>query len=303
MLQSGALWDMGLAHCRSIHCKSLQYHAVLRFHQYGCSIRRRQMTWLHEGYQDIRLSNRFPICRMRSFSSITKYEEKDGVKILTFLPYVLRTSVFMCSKEISMRSRRRFSTSHFLIWNEKKCWKHCVEILYICWNSRPKPWRKKNRWIWMQRLTIDAILHRSLFRLQNQNQWNVAQIVSNGLPRAQLHLIYPDNNVHGANMGPSGADRTQMGPMLAPWTLLSGHRLACMYNLTSHDVIIIKSYTGQNLLYMNGCGWDKYSEICKLHTLRNKWVNMNSYRNKRRNENSVRTFRRDRLSLFFMVVI
>ena len=31
-----------------------------------------------------------------------------------------------------------------------------------------------------------------------------------------------DSKVHGANMGPSGADRTQVGPMLAPWTLLSG---------------------------------------------------------------------------------
>ena len=35
-------------------------------------------------------------------------------------------------------------------------------------------------------------------------------------------LIIPDNKVHGANMGPPGADRTQVGPMLAPWTLLSG---------------------------------------------------------------------------------
>ena len=26
----------------------------------------------------------------------------------------------------------------------------------------------------------------------------------------------------GPTWGPSGADRTQMGPMLAPWTLLSG---------------------------------------------------------------------------------
>ena len=32
----------------------------------------------------------------------------------------------------------------------------------------------------------------------------------------------PDSKVHGANMGPSGADRTQMGLMLVPWTLLSG---------------------------------------------------------------------------------
>ena len=27
----------------------------------------------------------------------------------------------------------------------------------------------------------------------------------------------------GPTLGPSGADRTQVGPMLAPWTLLSGH--------------------------------------------------------------------------------
>ena len=32
----------------------------------------------------------------------------------------------------------------------------------------------------------------------------------------------PDSKVHGAKMGPPGADRTQVGPMLAPWTLLSG---------------------------------------------------------------------------------
>ena len=31
----------------------------------------------------------------------------------------------------------------------------------------------------------------------------------------------PDSKVHGANMGPPGSCRPQMGPMLAPWTLLS----------------------------------------------------------------------------------
>ena len=34
-------------------------------------------------------------------------------------------------------------------------------------------------------------------------------------------LTIPVSKVHGAIMGPSGADRTQVGPMLAPWTLLS----------------------------------------------------------------------------------
>ena len=40
------------------------------------------------------------------------------------------------------------------------------------------------------------------------------------------HANVPDSNVHGTNMGPtwglSEADRTQAGPMFAPWTLLSG---------------------------------------------------------------------------------
>ena len=35
-------------------------------------------------------------------------------------------------------------------------------------------------------------------------------------------LAYPDSKVRGANMGPSGADRTQVSPMLAQRTLLSG---------------------------------------------------------------------------------
>ena len=37
-----------------------------------------------------------------------------------------------------------------------------------------------------------------------------------------LNLNFPNSKVHEANMGPSGADRTQVGPMLATWTLLSG---------------------------------------------------------------------------------
>ena len=32
----------------------------------------------------------------------------------------------------------------------------------------------------------------------------------------------PDNKVRGPTWGPSGVDSTQVGPMLAPWTLLSG---------------------------------------------------------------------------------
>ena len=39
----------------------------------------------------------------------------------------------------------------------------------------------------------------------------------------RLHSWYiPDSKVHEAYMGPTWADRTQVGPMLALWTLLSG---------------------------------------------------------------------------------
>ena len=39
---------------------------------------------------------------------------------------------------------------------------------------------------------------------------------------ADCVFITPDSKVHGATLGPPGDDRTQVGPMLAPWYLLSG---------------------------------------------------------------------------------
>ena len=39
----------------------------------------------------------------------------------------------------------------------------------------------------------------------------------------------PDSNVHGANMGPAWVLSAQVGPMLAPRTLLSGDIFPCVY--------------------------------------------------------------------------
>ena len=52
----------------------------------------------------------------------------------------------------------------------------------------------------------------------------------------------PESKFQGANMGPSGADRTQVGPMLAPWTLPSGS--VCYFSsMVSSDILYhIKSY-------------------------------------------------------------
>ena len=42
--------------------------------------------------------------------------------------------------------------------------------------------------------------------------------------KPRIHCSYStQSKVHGANMGPPGSCRPQMGPILAPWTLLSGY--------------------------------------------------------------------------------
>ena len=43
------------------------------------------------------------------------------------------------------------------------------------------------------------------------------------LPNLVIHFDNPDSTVHGATWGPSGANRSRVGPMLAPLTLLSGN--------------------------------------------------------------------------------
>ena len=67
----------------------------------------------------------------------------------------------------------------------------------------------------------------------------------------------PDSKIHGANMG-SGADRTQVGPMLAPWTLLSGIMLSellakfliCVWNTNINMFEMWDFLTHQSLLVL-----------------------------------------------------
>ena len=44
-------------------------------------------------------------------------------------------------------------------------------------------------------------------------------------PYIWINMALPASKVHGSTWGPSGTDRAQVGPMLAPWTLLSGFTL------------------------------------------------------------------------------
>ena len=56
----------------------------------------------------------------------------------------------------------------------------------------------------------------------------------------------PDNKVYGANMG---ADRTQVGPMLAPWILLSGKVLFVAFYIPIRVDLFGKKYKHVWILY------------------------------------------------------
>ena len=47
----------------------------------------------------------------------------------------------------------------------------------------------------------------------------------------------PDSKVHGGNMGPTWVLSVPDGPMLAPWTLLSGTALVRRDGFTLHRLI------------------------------------------------------------------
>ena len=62
----------------------------------------------------------------------------------------------------------------------------------------------------------------------------------------------------GPTWGPSGADKTQVGPTLAPWTLLSGPRCHVLY-----PVLTVETYHAHQLVwtYKHVC-LGKFYRIC-----------------------------------------
>ena len=51
-------------------------------------------------------------------------------------------------------------------------------------------------------------------------------------------ILYLDSKVHGANMGPIWDWQDPGGPMLAPWTLLSGYVSTALYRLAPYSGIL-----------------------------------------------------------------
>ena len=70
----------------------------------------------------------------------------------------------------------------------------------------------------------------------------------------------------GPTWGPSGADRTQLGPMLAPWTLLSGRVLTAIHVFSSFSCDLAK-YRGRSRMKINTHGDPKCDDSWCFHTV------------------------------------
>ena len=67
----------------------------------------------------------------------------------------------------------------------------------------------------------------------------------------------------GPTWGPSGADRAQMGPMLAPWTLLSG-KMSCWWPVQTSHGKIAAAKTLCRSDYANICNGAISRKWCRL---------------------------------------
>ena len=71
----------------------------------------------------------------------------------------------------------------------------------------------------------------------------------------------PDCKAHGSTSGPSGADKTRVGPMLSPWTLLSGsvHRSLVKFHMDKIKSLQIKTeefnLIGDHSMMLNLCSF------------------------------------------------
>ena len=78
---------------------------------------------------------------------------------------------------------------------------------------------------------MDQTLNRSRKQLYTgRERWQASCYYSGKISSYEEIRLYknPESKVDGANMGPPGSCRPQLGPTLAPWTLLSGSLIMCM---------------------------------------------------------------------------
>ena len=70
-------------------------------------------------------------------------------------------------------------------------------------------------------------------------------------------VSFPYSKVHGANMGPTWADRTQVDPMLATWTLLCGLFITLIFSKVNKPITVV-----------NIC----ITVICQPYILLSHWI-------------------------------
>ena len=92
------------------------------------------------------------------------------------------------------------------------------------------------------------------------------------------HCLFPPliTRLMGPTWGPSGADRTQVGPMLAPWALLSGSAFSSWYMNQSANYIIAWKHRF-NYAATNGVVIRlQYHKRCWFyaHRLVHAWINV-----------------------------
>ena len=82
--------------------------------------------------------------------------------------------------------------------------------------------------------------------------WNITFWL---IPRYIQHYNHPDSKFHRSTWGPSGADRTQVRPMLAPWTLLCGHCLLWLKPVCLITVSWIRNVCWYKFCVVQGSYW------------------------------------------------
>ena len=96
--------------------------------------------------------------------------------------------------------------------------------------------------LWFCIISLKTILS----NLPGANETRVFEI------KPHWNKAYPDSKVYGANTGPTWVQLAPDGPMLAPWTLLSGY-LSCIINIIDSDEMTLQ-WVGASAAMVFICG-------------------------------------------------
>ena len=108
-----------------------------------------------------------------------------------------------------------------VIWDAMMVmWRHCI-VLILLYSILSCMWSTYREVILWEHININICLHNNVICVMLEYYIRTDGLaVIRSSARRSLHTLIA--RVMGPTWGPSGADRTQVGPMLASWTLQSG---------------------------------------------------------------------------------